>query len=226
VSTRCTIGYETCGGGYVGVYCHYDGYPKNIVPSLIAAGLTNIRAEVERALREGGLRSTEDGVFETFGDSRGETSDHEMWLKDSWPCTEEEYNYRVARDGTITCVNYRGVPVDLTAFGTKVPVMFEDDVPDHDDHLSFASSEKQGALVVLNDGETYTDAKGCVIWILDDIHEDILRDGIDGLGDLEEGPTGSPTAISIEDLVKAYDVVHGTKLADQIFSSDSEDCQS
>jgi len=109
MSTHSTIGYETEDGGYVGVYCQFDGYPDHMLPTLRNTSLDIIRAEVERALVEGGLRGFEEGAWETYGDVHGDRTEREEWLHDTWPCTENEYNYRVRLDGTVECIDINGI---------------------------------------------------------------------------------------------------------------------
>ena len=109
MSTHSTIGYETEDGGYVGVYCQFDGYLDHMLPTLRNTSLDIIRAEVERALVEGGLRFIENGAWETYGDAHGDRTERNEWLHDTWPCTENEYNYRVRLDGTVECVDINGI---------------------------------------------------------------------------------------------------------------------
>jgi hypothetical protein len=108
MSTRSTIGYETEDGDYVGVYCHFDGYPGHVIPVLAnSLGWKKVRDNVEIALTRGGFRDVEG--WENYN----EPSAREEWLQSSWPCTANSYNYRVRLDGTIDCVNYSGeiIPV-------------------------------------------------------------------------------------------------------------------
>lgn len=104
MATRSTIGYETPDGGYIGVYCHYDGYPSNMLPQLKEMSWDQVTEAVSRALLQGGGRSLVGGKLETYG----ETSDPSLWLRDAWPCVAEEYNYRKRLDGTVDCLNSYG----------------------------------------------------------------------------------------------------------------------
>ena len=108
MSTHSTIGYETEDGGYVGVYCQFDGYPDHMLPALKLHPRQRVINEVERALTQGGLRFVDGNQWETYGDSAGETSAREEWLHSEWPCRENEYNYRVRVDGTVECVDFNG----------------------------------------------------------------------------------------------------------------------
>jgi len=106
MATRSTIGYETPDGGYIGVYCHWDGYPRHMLPELQSMTWEQVTEAVSRALLQGGGRSLEGGELETYG----EPSDPKQWLRDTWPCSIEEYNYRKRLDGTVDCINRYGTP--------------------------------------------------------------------------------------------------------------------
>ena len=80
-----------------------------MLPTLRNTSLDIIRAEVERALVEGGLRFIENGAWETYGDAHGDRTERNEWLHDTWPCTENEYNYRVRLDGAVECVDINGI---------------------------------------------------------------------------------------------------------------------
>jgi len=107
MATRSTIGYETADGGYVGVYCHYDGYPENMGPQLQQMSWEELSLQVNRALLQGGGRSLQGGEMETYN----EPSHPKQWLRDTWPCTAEEFNYRKRLDGTVECVSNTGAQI-------------------------------------------------------------------------------------------------------------------
>lgn len=96
MATRSTIGYETADGGYVGVYCHYDGYPDHMGPILHRMFHADVIIMVSKALAGGGIRClNEDGTYEIFNDKDGLTA------KTRWPCCPEEYAYRKCLDGRV-----------------------------------------------------------------------------------------------------------------------------
>lgn len=102
MATRSTIGYETADGGYVGVYCHFDGYPSNIGPSLHEMLHADVLIMVEEALRRGGMRSLNGpGDFEDYNES----SERTRWLTDSWPERSEDYAYRKCLDGRVEYID-------------------------------------------------------------------------------------------------------------------------
>jgi len=102
MATRSTIGYETAEGGYIGVYCHYDGYPDNIVPQLKMMSWEEVSFQVNRALLQSGGRCLDCCELETFNDgsiTRAETE---------WPACPEQYAYRKRIDGTVECYDGTG----------------------------------------------------------------------------------------------------------------------
>ncbi len=109
MATRSTIGYETQDGGYIGVYCHYDGYPENIAPQLKQMTWEEVTLQVNRALLQGGGRSLDGNELQTFkdgGSSRPETQ---------WPSCPEQYAYRKRLDGTVDCYDGSAF-IDLSAY--------------------------------------------------------------------------------------------------------------
>jgi hypothetical protein len=95
MATRSTVGYEDADGGYVGVYCHYDGYPDYMGPILHAMLHADVVVMVSRALQGGGLRCVnEDGTYEIFND-KGYAAET------TWPCCPEEFAYRKRLDGRV-----------------------------------------------------------------------------------------------------------------------------
>lgn len=96
MATRSTIGYETADGGYVGVYCHYDGYPDHMGPILHRMFHADVVIMVSRALAAGGIRSIDtDDTFDLFNDPVRAAPQTE------WPCCPEEYAYRKCLDGRV-----------------------------------------------------------------------------------------------------------------------------
>lgn len=109
MATRSTIGYETADGGYVGVYCHYDGYPDYMGPILSAMLHADVVIMVSKGLAGGGIRC----VFE--GDSeRGLSGGYEVFddgQRDPdtvWPRRPEEYAYRKRWDGSLEYIDSTG----------------------------------------------------------------------------------------------------------------------
>ena len=96
MATRSTIGYETADGGYVGVYCHYDGYPDHMGPILHRMFHADVVIMVSKALAVGGIRSIDtDGTFDLFNDPSSAAAETQ------WPCCPEEYAYRKCLDGRV-----------------------------------------------------------------------------------------------------------------------------
>lgn len=100
MSTRCVIGYEDDNEKYVGVYCHYDGYPKHMFPIVDTMSYDDVRTMVEYSLVNGGIRGVEnDGEYETFN----EPSKRNEWLFTSAFAHENgvDYTYMKKKDGSI-----------------------------------------------------------------------------------------------------------------------------
>jgi len=107
MATRGTIGYETPDGGYVGVYIHYDSYPEYIGPSLHHMLHADVVIMVEKALRNGGMRSLEaPNTFELFN----ERSERDHWLVDEWPSCPEAFAYRKRLDDSLEFIGGSGEP--------------------------------------------------------------------------------------------------------------------
>jgi hypothetical protein len=101
MATRSTVGYEDADGGYVGVYCHYDGYPENMGPNLHRMFHADVVIMVSKALRQGGIRCiNNDGTYEIFND-KGYAAET------TWPCCPEEFAYRKRLDGRVEWTNDR-----------------------------------------------------------------------------------------------------------------------
>lgn len=110
MSTRCSIGYEDDDGNYVGVYCHYDGYPKAMFPALDCRTYEEVKEIVETALYEGGLRTFDDAEFITFQ----EPCQREQWLFKSVFAHENkvDYTYMKRKDGSIFATSCSGREIE------------------------------------------------------------------------------------------------------------------
>jgi hypothetical protein len=99
MATRSTIGYETGDGGYVGVYCHYDGIPEHQCPILAGMHHVDVVILVSRALQGGGIRFL------------SKTGDHEIYndlsvlAETDWPHYTEDYAYIKRLDGRVEWVS-------------------------------------------------------------------------------------------------------------------------
>ena len=108
MATRSTIGYETQDGNYVGVYCHYDGYPEHMGPALSAMLHADVVIMVSRGLASGGIRS----IFSP--DDEGRHRGYETFNERprdavmAWPRRDEEYAYRKLWDGSLEYIDSTG----------------------------------------------------------------------------------------------------------------------
>ena len=104
MSTRCVVGHLDENNNLEAVYCHYDGYPEYMVPTLDALavkfGSKGILDMILNAQVNGGLRVITDKSFETF---------QEPSLKSKWSYTHDEikrgyghqYGYIIDSSGRI-----------------------------------------------------------------------------------------------------------------------------
>ena len=56
MGTRSNIYIETDPKTYLGTYCHYDGYPKHMFPTLSGMGNDELLGHILTAMIQGGLR--------------------------------------------------------------------------------------------------------------------------------------------------------------------------
>ncbi len=111
MATRSTIGYETADGGYVGVYCHYDGNPEHQMPILRGMYHADVVILVSRALQGGGIRFLDsNGLHEIYPDT-GRSIEAET----DWPYCAEDYAYIKRLDGRVEWVSH----------GQKTPVEWD-----------------------------------------------------------------------------------------------------
>ena len=100
MATRSTIGYETADGGYVGVYCHYDGIPEHQMPILRGMYHADVVILVSRALQCGGIR-----FLSTTGDHEI-YNDKPIKAETDWPYCAEDYAYIKRLDGRVEWVSH------------------------------------------------------------------------------------------------------------------------
>lgn len=95
MATRSIVGYETADGGYVGVYCYYDGYPEHMGPALSRMYHADVVIMVNQALVGGGIRYVNNvGDYEILdGGSIAATV--------KWPNCEQSYAYHKRLDGRV-----------------------------------------------------------------------------------------------------------------------------
>jgi len=76
---------------------------------------------VEKALLEGGFRCFLVDEIETFVEAHGisESSTRDEHLSSEWPCQNNAYNYIIRLDGSVECVRYDGIPVDISKYVKK-----------------------------------------------------------------------------------------------------------
>jgi hypothetical protein len=107
MATRSTIGYETQDGDYVGVYCHYDGFPSHMGPALSAMLHADVVIMVSKGLAGGGIRNVHEPDsegrpdYEVFNDGPRDPDT-------TWPRCPEEYAYRKRWNGSLEFIDSTG----------------------------------------------------------------------------------------------------------------------
>ena len=107
MATRSSIGYETDNGGCVAVYCHYDGYPVKMLPIIKKMTFEEVKAMVEDALHNGGLRYVEhDLTYETYKEESG----YDDWKYNTAfaNLNGTDYAYYKRKDGTVFVSDFSG----------------------------------------------------------------------------------------------------------------------
>ncbi len=111
MATRSVIGYIQEDGSYLGVYCHYDGYPSGVGSFLLKMNPEDIKTMVTAGIIKGGIRSI-------YSSDLTEVE----YFDETWPEARrtqlpggEEYDYILDTDGSLTCTDRDGndIPQDL-----------------------------------------------------------------------------------------------------------------
>ena len=110
MATRSVIGYIQEDGSYLGVYCHYDGYPSGVGSFLLKMNPEDIKTMVTAGIIKGGIRAI-----------NSPSLDDVEYFNEVWPHARrtqlpggEEYDYILDTDGTLTCTDRDGndIPQD------------------------------------------------------------------------------------------------------------------
>ena len=110
MATRSVIGYIQEDGSFIGVYCHYDGYPSGVGSYLLKMHPEDIKTMVTAGIMKGGIRSI-------YGSDLAGVE----YFDESWPEAKrtqlpggEEYDYILDTDGSLTCTDRDGndIPQD------------------------------------------------------------------------------------------------------------------
>ena len=117
MSTRSIIGFDNGDGTLDAVYCHYDGYPEYMYPTITTLldtkGSEYLKLMIVRAQLEGGIRQLTPTGVETFG-----TNDT------SWSYTREEiHNGDVGFCECVYIVDQSGRIVEFHGTETHVASM-------------------------------------------------------------------------------------------------------
>jgi hypothetical protein len=110
MATRSVIGYMQEDDSFIGVYCHYDGYPSGVGRILMKMNSEDIKAMVTAGIMRGGIRcinSPDLAEVEYFNEVWPEAKRTEL-------PGGEEYDYILDTDGSLTCTDSQGndIPQD------------------------------------------------------------------------------------------------------------------
>ena len=110
MATRSVIGYIQEDGSYLGVYCHYDGYPSGVGSYLLKMNPEDIKTMVTAGIIKGGIRSIYSpdlAEVEYFNEAWSEAKRTQL-------PGGEEYDYILDTDGSLTCTDSQGndIPQD------------------------------------------------------------------------------------------------------------------
>ena len=108
MGTRSNVYVETEPGTYVGTYCHYDGYPSHMFPTLMAIDNDLLLAHILIAAPQGGFRILSEGKTEYLDDY----SYPSMLSSPSQPDMGPEYIYIKCYDGSVKWRDTYGDYVD------------------------------------------------------------------------------------------------------------------
>jgi len=111
MGTRSNVYVETEPGTYLGTYCHYDGYPDHMFPTLQAIDKDTLLSHILIAAPRGGIRSIQaGGPMEYLSDDTSCVLDNPS--EGDWG---PDYVYIKCHDGS---VKWRGA-YDEAAWGWK-----------------------------------------------------------------------------------------------------------
>lgn len=108
MGTRSNVYVETEPGTYIGTYCHYDGYPSHMFPTLAAINKDVLLTHILLAAPQGGLR-----ILKTHGTEYLDDYAYPCMLQN--PSIEDlgpEYIYIKCLDGSVKWRDTYGDYVD------------------------------------------------------------------------------------------------------------------
>ena len=106
MATRSVIAYEAEAGKFVGVDCHWDGYPGHMLPILRKMFFADVAIMVNHGLATGGLNSVnQDGTWSTNGE------EDRLEPYNDLPRYDFQYSYVKMLDGSVMTWEGEGNPV-------------------------------------------------------------------------------------------------------------------
>lgn len=121
MSTRSHIGYRNDDNTISAVYCHFDGYPDNMIPALAeyieTKGIEAFKARVADGQEGAGFRSFCPSGGETYFEHRGET---DSWVETNRANLTHDYAYIYSgKNGLLVEFYSYGSPHHKVALGEE-----------------------------------------------------------------------------------------------------------
>ena len=121
MGTRSNVYVETEPGTYVGTYCHYDGYPSHMFPTLSAIDKDLLLTHVLLAAPQGGFRIIKTHGTEYLDDYANPCVLENPAFEDLGP----EYIYIKCHDGSVKWRDTYGDYVDETGWRNNLSELMD-----------------------------------------------------------------------------------------------------
>jgi hypothetical protein len=121
MGTRSNVYVETEPGTYVGTYCHYDGYPSHMLPTLTAIDNNVLLTHILLAAPQGGFR-----ILQTHGTEYLDDYVNPCVLEN--PAAEDlgpEYVYIKCHDGSVKWRDTYGDYVNETGWRNNLSKLMD-----------------------------------------------------------------------------------------------------
>ena len=103
MATRSQILVRLEDGSTIGTYCHYDGYPGNMVPELFKLEPWQLKEAIKKGQTLGGFRTIHRGEIEYFKDLDDSVL-NEIDPRGNWL----DYGYIMEQDGSVAVFDANG----------------------------------------------------------------------------------------------------------------------
>jgi hypothetical protein len=110
MATRSQIFVRTDDDKVTGTYCHWDGYPLNMVPKLLEFTYEELRSDIEKAQVGGGFSKLRENRCFIFFDDGSESCIYDRVDPGGEWC---DYAYLMEKDGTVAVFNWDNDLLDV-----------------------------------------------------------------------------------------------------------------